>query len=53
MEWVVYYLYSESQDKYYLGKTNNIDRRLSEHNRGSEVYTIVRYIQKEEYLGYL
>jgi putative endonuclease len=28
----IYILYSESHDKYYVGYTDNIERRLSEHN---------------------
>ncbi|MDD5569869.1 MAG: GIY-YIG nuclease family protein [Bacteroidales bacterium] len=28
----IYILYSESSDKYYIGHTDNIDRRLLEHN---------------------
>ncbi|MFP4042588.1 MAG: GIY-YIG nuclease family protein [Bacteroidales bacterium] len=28
----VYILYSENFDKYYVGHTNNIERRLQEHN---------------------
>ena len=28
----VYFLYSASSDIYYIGHTNNIDRRLAEHN---------------------
>ncbi|OGH64405.1 MAG: hypothetical protein A2821_02700 [Candidatus Magasanikbacteria bacterium RIFCSPHIGHO2_01_FULL_41_23] len=43
MGWFVYYLYSQKLDKYYLGKTNNLARRLDEHNRGSEVYTKLGY----------
>jgi putative endonuclease len=29
----VYILYSESTDCYYVGYTNNLNRRISEHNR--------------------
>ena len=29
----VYILYSSSADMYYVGSTNDIERRLSEHNR--------------------
>ena len=28
----VYILYSQSADQYYIGHTNDIERRLSEHN---------------------
>ena len=30
----VYILYSPKLDKYYVGSTNNLERRLAEHNRG-------------------
>ena len=33
MKYYVYILYSSSIDKYYVGHTNDINRRLSEHNR--------------------
>lgn len=39
MEWRVYYLYSKKIDKYYLGKTNNLKRRLKEHNSNEEKFT--------------
>lgn len=29
---LIYILYSEDFDKFYIGHTNNIDRRLQEHN---------------------
>ena len=29
----VYIIYSKSIDKYYVGYTNEIDRRIKEHNR--------------------
>ncbi|MFA5099209.1 MAG: GIY-YIG nuclease family protein [Candidatus Paceibacterota bacterium] len=35
----VYCLYSKSIDKLYIGKTNNIERRLAEHNRGLGSFT--------------
>ena len=35
----VYILYSESIDSYYIGYTNSIDRRLSEHNRKKGKFT--------------
>ncbi len=31
--YIVYILYSSRLDKYYIGRTNDINRRLSEHNR--------------------
>ncbi|MDA3880621.1 MAG: GIY-YIG nuclease family protein [Prolixibacteraceae bacterium] len=37
--YTVYILYSEKIDQYYTGYTNNIDRRLSEHNRRKGKYT--------------
>ncbi len=39
MQWRVYYLYSNKLDNYYLGKTNDLSRRIMEHNRGQEMYT--------------
>jgi len=35
----VYVLISLSTDKLYIGHTNDIDRRLSEHNRGKSIST--------------
>ncbi|OIO19937.1 MAG: hypothetical protein AUJ23_01300 [Candidatus Magasanikbacteria bacterium CG1_02_32_51] len=37
--WRVYYLYSKKINKYYIGKTNDLKRRLNEHNLGQEQYT--------------
>ena len=37
--YIVYILYSSSIDKYYVGYTNDIGRRLSEHNRQKGKYT--------------
>ena len=37
----VYILYSSIIDKYYVGYTNNIRRRLYEHNRKKRKYTDV------------
>jgi putative endonuclease len=34
MTYHLYILYSKSLDKYYVGHTNNLTRRLSEHNSG-------------------
>jgi len=39
MKYFVYILYSQSIDKYYIGHTNNLDRRLYEHNIGKEKFT--------------
>ncbi|HDP66927.1 MAG TPA: GIY-YIG nuclease family protein, partial [Candidatus Marinimicrobia bacterium] len=30
----VYILYSPSKDRYYVGQTNDLNRRLVEHNSG-------------------
>ena len=38
-QYIVYYLYSKKINKFYIGKTNNLQRRLFEHNNGSEKYT--------------
>ena len=38
-KWRVYYLYSKKIDKYYIGKTNNLTRRLKEHNNKEEKFT--------------
>jgi len=35
----VYIIYSESLKKYYVGHTNNFERRLYEHNSGQTVYS--------------
>ncbi len=34
MSYVVYILKSEKDQSLYIGKTNNLDRRFKEHNRG-------------------
>ena len=34
-----YILYSSKLDKYYVGSTTDIERRLAEHNRGKEKFT--------------
>ncbi|MBW6479359.1 MAG: GIY-YIG nuclease family protein [Bacteroidales bacterium] len=39
MEYFVYILFSEKFDKLYIGHTNNIDRRIYEHNLGHEKST--------------
>jgi len=38
-KWRVYYLYSKKIDKYYIGKTNNLKRRIKEHNNNEEKFT--------------
>jgi putative endonuclease len=35
----VYILYNNIHDKYYIGQTNNINSRLTEHNSGLSKYT--------------
>ena len=37
--YTLYILHSKSVDRYYVGYTNNIVRRLSEHNRVKGKYT--------------
>ena len=37
--YTVYIIYSQSIDRYYIGYTNDIQRRLSEHNRIKGKYT--------------
>ena len=37
--YTVYVLYSHRIDRYYIGYTNDLDRRLSEHNRRKGKYT--------------
>jgi len=39
MDYIVYILYSALIDKFYVGYTNNIERRLKEHNRRKGKYT--------------
>ena len=37
--YTLYILHSKSLDRYYVGYTNDLDRRLSEHNRIKGKYT--------------
>ncbi|MBN2638297.1 MAG: GIY-YIG nuclease family protein [Bacteroidales bacterium] len=37
--YIVYILFSRSLDRYYVGYTNSLERRLSEHNRKKGKYT--------------
>ncbi|HPT22655.1 MAG TPA: GIY-YIG nuclease family protein [Bacteroidales bacterium] len=37
--YTLYILYSESFDRFYVGYTNDIERRLSEHNRKKGKFT--------------
>ena len=39
MRYSVYLLFSKSSNKRYVGSTNNINRRLEEHNSGKSKYT--------------
>ncbi len=39
MEYVVYILRSEIVDRFYIGYTSNIGRRLEEHNSNQSKYT--------------
>ncbi len=39
MQGFVYILQSKRNDRYYVGSTNNVDRRKSEHDRGNVVAT--------------
>ncbi|HLG34744.1 MAG TPA: GIY-YIG nuclease family protein [Bacteroidia bacterium] len=49
----VYVLYSEEVGKYYIGQTNNIERRIQEHNLRQHRYTsnkgLWKLIYKEEH----
>ncbi|HEX7017927.1 MAG TPA: GIY-YIG nuclease family protein [Patescibacteria group bacterium] len=38
MYWI-YILQSQKNDRYYIGSSNDIERRLAEHNRGKSPYT--------------
>ena len=46
----VYILQNRLTNRYYIGSTDNIDRRLSEHNRGQTKST--RYAKKNWILVY-
>ena len=39
MDAFVYILFSEKLNKYYVGSTPDLDRRITEHNRGKERFT--------------
>lgn len=39
MSYYVYILYSEVQNKYYIGSTQDVTERLDRHNSGKENYT--------------
>ena len=38
-QFFVYILYSNHLDKYYVGYTSNLKKRLTEHNNGVSLYT--------------
>ena len=39
----LYILYSESFDKYYVGQTNNLERRILEHNEQEKTSFTAKY----------
>jgi putative endonuclease len=39
MQFYLYIIYSPSADKFYVGHTDDLDRRLFEHNSGQTRYT--------------
>jgi len=39
MTYYTYILKSEEHDQYYIGQTNNIQKRIQRHNAGRENYT--------------
>lgn len=51
--WVVYILKSKISNKYYIGCTNNLFRRIHEHNSGGtfsiKAYITYKLVYKEEY----
>ena len=56
MEYIVYILYSGLTDRYYVGQTNDIQRRLNEHNDPARNSFTKRYqpwklLFKEEFLN--
>ena len=42
MKWFVYILFSEKDKRTYVGSTNNLDRRIKEHNSGNVTATKYR-----------
>ena len=48
-----YILFSETLNKYYIGSTPDLERRLEEHNRGKEKFTKYglpwKLVYKEEF----
>lgn len=53
----VYALYDRITKQIYVGMTNDLDRRLSEHRRGQSFYTRrfedFRVIYREEFVNYI
>lgn len=49
----IYILLSEKDNRYYVGSTNDLERRLDEHFRGSEIATKhrrpLKLVYKEEF----
>jgi putative endonuclease len=39
IEFLVYIIYSPSLDKYYVGYSSNLEKRLNEHNSGISSFT--------------
>ncbi|EKE11521.1 MAG: hypothetical protein ACD_15C00066G0016 [uncultured bacterium] len=39
MEYYVYIIYNEVHDKYYIGQTYSLEKRITEHNLGLSKYT--------------
>ena len=54
--WCVYILQSEKDDSYYIGCTNDLGRRITEHNSGLSKYTskkmpwAIKYVESVENL---
>lgn len=55
--WYIYVLQSLVNERLYTGSTNNIERRLKEHNSGQSKYTSLtkpfKLVYSEEYLSRL
>jgi putative endonuclease len=52
-KYFVYVLKSENFDRFYIGQTDNIERRLKQHNKGKVLSTIAyvpfKLVLKEEF----
>jgi len=52
MDYYTYILYSQKLDKFYVGSTNDVVRRLADHNRGKSIFTrtgipwVLKYSEK-------